>query len=445
MNKDKKLQPIDVAMRYVETHPHTIYWRQDVYEFDGKRYRKLEDLSLVLHRKLINEGIGVSNQFISTAKSQIQAMTLIESALELPRWKTGQDRGEVIPFRNGLYEVKTGELTEHTPDYLCTFCLPFDFDPKSECPQWLKFLRQIFSDDEERIRLLQEWFGYCLMDSCRFEKYLLKIGPTRSGKGTVDKILRELIGDACVGYSLGELGSQSGLSILVGKRVALIGEAHLEGRRDRVSIMEKLKSIVGGDVQVIDRKYKERLSQSLPVKFTISANQVPSLYDCSVALTTRMLLLQFDHSFAGKEDTSLFSRLQTELPGIANWAIEGRKLLESNGKFTKPKSMIDEVAEIERNSSPILAFLQDCCVVSKRACSSDAMMMQLVDDYVSCPKHDLERAWNMWAHENSIPKSWNHAMKDLKALVPGIKETRPRVGVNGESKRVKFLHGIACI
>src|SRR5207302_11177913 len=73
--------------------------------------------------------------------------------------------------------------------------LPFSYEANPPEPrQWLKFLGQLFPDDPASIGTLQEIFGLCLTDDTRFEKAFLFKGPKRSGKGTIGRVLRALIG-----------------------------------------------------------------------------------------------------------------------------------------------------------------------------------------------------------------------------------------------------------
>ena len=58
---------------------------------------------------------------------------------------------------------------------------------------WLRFVREVFPDPIAAA-LLQDWFGYLLLPDTSQEKMLLMVGPPRSGKGTIQKVLTELVG-----------------------------------------------------------------------------------------------------------------------------------------------------------------------------------------------------------------------------------------------------------
>ena len=79
----------------------------------------------------------------------------------------------------------------------------------------------------------------------------------------------------------------------------------------------------------------------LPTRIVILANEMPSFRDPSGALERRLIVLRTRRSFLGEEDVSLTDALLRELPGILNWAIEGRQRLYSRGRFEPKQVLID--------------------------------------------------------------------------------------------------------
>jgi putative DNA primase/helicase len=81
--------------------------------------------------------------------------------------------------------------------------------------QWLEFLGQLWGpDDQEAINTLQEVFGYCLTGDTGQQKAFLLVGPKRSGKGTIARVLARLvgIGGNAVAPTLAALGTNFGLA-----------------------------------------------------------------------------------------------------------------------------------------------------------------------------------------------------------------------------------------
>jgi putative DNA primase/helicase len=102
---------------------------------------------------------------------------------------------EIVACRNGLLDLPSGQLLPHTPEFFCHNVLDFDFDPTEPAPiHWLKFVSDLWPDDPGAIETVQEIFGLCLTSDTRYQKAFMLIGPRRSGKGTIARVLKELIG-----------------------------------------------------------------------------------------------------------------------------------------------------------------------------------------------------------------------------------------------------------
>jgi putative DNA primase/helicase len=59
---------------------------------------------------------------------------------------------------------------------------------------WLDFLNDLWPDDAESIDTLQEIAGYLLTARTDLQKFFMIIGPPRSGKGTIIRVLTALLG-----------------------------------------------------------------------------------------------------------------------------------------------------------------------------------------------------------------------------------------------------------
>jgi len=79
-------------------------------------------------------------------------------------------------------------------------------------------------------KLVQEVFGYLISRDTRQQKIFLFIGKPRSGKGTLARILRRLLGEQnVIGFSLASLDNDFGAEDLIDKQVAIVGDARLDG------------------------------------------------------------------------------------------------------------------------------------------------------------------------------------------------------------------------
>ena len=144
-----------------------------------------------------------------------------------------------------------------TPRFFNAYALEYDFDPTAPPPlEWLSFLEQIWGTDTESIAALQEWFGYLLTPDTKQQKILMMVGPKRSGRGTIARVLKALAGaSSVVNPTLSTLARPFGLASFIGKPIAVFPDARLSSRPDNAAIVECLLSISGEDDQTIDRKH----------------------------------------------------------------------------------------------------------------------------------------------------------------------------------------------
>src|SRR4029077_2663712 len=124
--------------------------------------------------------------------------------------------------------------------------------------EWLKFLGELWPDDRESIDTLQEIFGLCLTADTRHQKAFLLIGPKRSGKGTIARVLIAMIGRCnAVSPTLTSFGDRFGLEPVIGKLLAVISDARLGNKADLHAIAESMLRITGEDDITADRKNRQ--------------------------------------------------------------------------------------------------------------------------------------------------------------------------------------------
>jgi P4 family phage/plasmid primase-like protien len=279
-------------------------------------------------------------------------------------WSGPSSEGLVV-MKNGIFHVGTKQVWPHTQGLFAVNQIPFDYEAGATCPQWLKFLDDAFPGDRDAVDAIQEWFGYMLTSDTSLQKILCFIGPRRSGKGTIGRVLRAMLGDTNVaGPTMAMLAQQFGLAPLLDKMVAIISDARATGR-DAQIIAERLLMISGEDAVTVDRKNKEAVTLQMPLRFVIMSNEMPSLGDSSSALVGRMVFIKMSQTFYGREDSSLTKRLLAELPGVFNWALEGLARLKQRGKFLQPDSGEELAHEMEELNNPMKGFVERCCVLGE--------------------------------------------------------------------------------
>ncbi|WP_303288235.1 phage/plasmid primase, P4 family [Marinobacter sp. SS8-8] len=389
----------------------------------GGHYREYDE-ELLRAEIRANCGYNLRPTTVNASLDELKGATGVDAyGKELPDWinrpEGVPDAQGLIVCRNGVLDPDTGELFPLSDDLLTFNALPFDYDPHAPEPQrWISFMGEAF-DDPEAVHELQKLFGYCLTLDTSQQKIFAIIGPKRSGKGTIARTLRQLLGPMNVaGPSFSSLGRPFGLESLIGKTLAIFPDARMGRNTDKAVVAERLLSISGEDALDVERKHKGDWHGKLGARVLILSNEVPVLGDASGALASRYVVFHMPHSFYGREDPHLSDKLTGELPGILNWALQGLRNLKAEGRIVTPPSARELIEEIDALGSPIKAFVRDCCTVCQTG---------------DVGKDELWNAYRKWHAENGIP---GHAFskeifsRQLKTAFPGqLREYRPRSAV----------------
>lgn len=279
------------------------------------------------------------------------------------------DGAGFVAFSNGVLNLATMELLPHTPARFNLHSSPFEYDADAVAPTWLAFLDQVLEADDKRIALLGEWFGYVLCGGTELQKIFSMFGPKRCGKGTVLRVIIALLGQRYVASpaTLDSLAGPFGQQKFIGTRLATFSDVQWVGNHlsEAVGI---LLAISGEDHQDVAQKNRTEWKGKLQTRFMFAGNDRPKFSNTSGALAGRMEHLQFRISFYGREDHTLTDRLMRELPGIFNWALEGwRRLQAQRGKFTQTELGMKAAEDVERNASPVSAFVKDECAIEPSA------------------------------------------------------------------------------
>lgn len=437
----------------MDGHATLVRWARAWWRYDGVRYVEVDDEILdsdivkfldVVEVEVAekDEETGESKKYrrrvtakmrlvSDTRRALTSVMPMLDSAAP-PVWIQKEDLDpkaeSLVPCANGLLDLETRQLVQPTPRLFATTAIGAPWIPDVPAPaSWIAFLDSMWGEDREAKRALQQMFGYLLTPDTSQQKMFALIGPKRSGKGTIARILKALLGDdSVVNPTLQSLERPFGLAPLVGKTVAIIGDARLGGQSDQAQVVERLLSISGEDPLSIDRKNRDPINVRLRTRVVLLSNELPRLYDSSGAVASRFLILQTVKSFLGSEDTQLEQKLLRELPGIFRWAIDGREDLQESGRFATPASSEAAIEELESLSSPLRVFVRDCCVIGELR-------------EVEIPA--LYASYQQWCKDNGRDKPLNRQMfgRELHTAFPQLTETQPRTASGG---RVRMYQGI---
>ena len=385
-----------------------VHYSQDFHLYTGTHYEVVEEQTVrskmyeLLDKCKKPAKGGALQPFNPSPASVSGALDAVKSIIHLPNQANTKppiwfesyaankpDASKLVSLKNGLFHLEDLILIPHSLGFFTQNSLPFEYDQSATCPRWDSFMRSVWPNDQQSIDTIQEMFGYILSGDTSQQKFFNIIGPRRSGKGTINKVLVALLGQHnTVAPQLEELCDTFGLQPWLGKLLASFTDARAP-ERNRSAVVSQLLRIVGGDTITVNRKNKEAWNGYLPTRLVVYSNEVLHLTENSNALTGRMIVVRMTETFYNKEDNELFNKLEKELSGIFNWAMQGlARRLARGGHFIQPetgKGYLELMAEL---GNPIGTFADDALVF---------------DPVATVPKDDVFTAYKKWALNKSIP------------------------------------------
>jgi putative DNA primase/helicase len=380
-------KPYSVARRYVKTHARIVCWQQTFHRWRNGYYHVITEQHLrdLLYPWLDNayymgpEKDGKPQKLawnpnaprVSLIIDALRSLCVIPDGMQNGSWLkehrapklTGNLR-IIVPTTIGLVHVGDNgqEILEAiTPDFFCLYAVPLPAEAVRTgfYQAYLKSRLHLADDD---ITYINEMHGSAIANWSPEQKAHMLVGPPRSGKGTLVRLLSYLIGKgkASAPITVTDMTETFGKSKLVGKAHIAVHEAR--GRpRDQDALLSFILSAIGGDELPIHRKYKEDWIGSLNALWQFVTNRPSAYRDASGASTSRFTGLNFGHSFAGDENPHIEAQLREDVWSVFESALLGLHRLIDQRHFTVPESWLPIAEELESGASPEILFLKNRC------------------------------------------------------------------------------------
>lgn len=326
---------------------------------------------------------------------------------------------------NGILNIDTKELKEHSPNVIFFSKLPVKYCRDVKYDLFDRFVKELVN--EKSAMILQEFVGYCLRRDTAYQKALILKGTGNNGKSTLLKILEELFGKGnCSAIPLQQLEEDKFITADLKGKIANIFADLPERALSETSIV---KSIITGDTITVQHKFGHPFSQIPTVKLMFSCNKLPKTKDYSNGFFRRWIIIEFNSIF--KENVKPNKERdfidEESLSGILNWALKGLDRLKDWGGF-----MVSEKETRDlwmRNSDNIAAFIQDKLEVDE---NNHMPKEEVYNQYVTYCKNN-----------NKIPLENNAFHRELAEKIE-IKSFQP--SLNGKQihawKGIKFKENI---
>lgn len=276
----------------------------------------------------------------------------------------------VIGVKNGMVDLRTGELLPHDREAYLTKQCPINYNPDAPEPKlWLQFLSDIFDGDLYMISYIQKCVGYSLTGSTAEQCAFFLFGTGRNGKSTFLEIVRGMMGDYATNIQPQTImvNSKSGnapssdIARLKGARLVTSVEPN-EGMRLDEGL---LKQLTGDDVVTARKMFAEEFEFKPEFKLWMATNHKPLIRGTDTGIWRRIHLIPFKVQIPlEKVDKKLKYKLVKESEGILKWAVDGCLRWQDEG-LKMPGKVLDAVREYQHEMDVISAFLDACCVAGE--------------------------------------------------------------------------------
>lgn len=336
----------EFVTRYTE-HYYVPAWKKWL-NWDGKKWAfdekgiVWERIRLLARESCVgkkNEARTANSRFISGVEHLLrtdQSMVMLPNAFDADPW--------ILNTQSGIVDLKTGELLEHDPRYLCTKITRAEFKDNEGLELWLDFLADVTQGDTDLASYLQRLAGYCATGSITEDILVFIFGPGGNGKGTFAEAIAHVLGSYAKMFSPDVLVETQGnrhpteLAQFLGARFALTSEppSNATWNDSRVKSLTGDSTInarfMGGNFFDFERTHKTM----------ILGNHMPRLNEVSASIRRRVQVVPFRAVFENSVGDGMRERLKREAGGaILSWIIGGAKAWAKEG--TKPPRAVAEL------------------------------------------------------------------------------------------------------
>ena len=331
-------------------------------------------------------------------------------------------------FNNCCINLKTGKIESPQKKKYATLCAGYDYVESTEekREELTEVLSTILSNKEIRD------FTLLLLSTSLvgipIAKFIIFKGAGRNGKGTLNEIMRIMMGDYY--YKLNHktlIKSKSqdrqDINNIKFKRFLLTTEPDHEGKLD-----SNLMKDICSDDKIINARALYKTDSRVPKKNTtiMECNNLPLLDNCNGqdALSERLNIIEFLSSFVSKDDKRLLLTESKRKYYVANSKYVSEEwtqsvkialfdiLLEHCIKFLKDKSIINDKPDIVKNTN------------SNYFLSSNEIKEWIVDNYYIGREDDIKnkrfmRSKTVLDDFKMSEMFANCSLRDKKKVLPG--------------------------
>lgn len=277
---------------------------------------------------------------------------------------------------NGVIDLRTGELMEHSHDLLITRKVDINYNPNAPEPvRFKKFINEICCYNEELSQYLLLLLGYAITGETHEQTMFIWSGDGSNGKGVLMDLLRKLFGDFC--------GSMAQDALLKKKEASSVNPTVANALRQRMAFLSEfnkdsaldtalVKSLTGQDDVQVRELYKNHVTMNPTCKIIVATNFLPKIDWTDYAMRRRVVIIPFNATFTGKNcDINLKQKLIEEKEGILKLLVDQAVRIYKEGieqgktLLREPEFMKRYLDEERRRTDSVYSFVEDVLDVTE--------------------------------------------------------------------------------
>ena len=272
---------------------------------------------------------------------------------------------------NGVINLRTGELMDHSPEYRFVRGLDVDYDPDAADPsKVVDFLDEVTEREADRDTLLDH-LAHGLMPGHPYRAFVVCYGPGGNGKTQVSELFRGFVGrENAAAVEIDELASGDFATGDLPGTFLNWGDDMAGDGGGKLSDLSLLKKATGGSEIRANEKYEKTFDFKNEAAMFFSANEPPRIGEQKHSIEDRIYPIEMPYRFKSDPDPSdpiekeKVPNVSTELleddaamMGLLALAVEhAQELIKNRGEYSQPETPAERLEKYNRSADPIVMF-----------------------------------------------------------------------------------------
>lgn len=386
---------------FIEIHKENLKFCDSLggfFEYNGKYWEKvsqgiMKKYSFQVIDKLIEDSKTVHGEYKEFLQKHIKSSGnagKLDAMIECskPSLYLSSEKFDSNPnlfnCANQTFNLDTLLPQDFNPADFITKSCHIEYDDMANCPIWNKFIKDVFLNREDIIDFVQRFVGYSMTTSTKEQCMFILHGDGRNGKTVFIETLRKLFGDYVTSLPSNSLirkqidnGIPNDIAGLKGSRLVTTVETNENVTLDEACI----KKVTGSDI-IKARFLNKEFFEFIPTfKIIFASNHKPNIRGTDQGIWRKIRMIPFDFKITDEnDDRDLQQKLENELPGILNWAIEGLKKWKATG-LTQPPAIMETTEQYREEEDSIGQFIEEECEIEKDTYIQSSIFKQRIKDY----------------------------------------------------------------